>query len=304
MLVLINGLPYFGQRIAKELNEFDSDNRYVFLDTYYSNWDKLRFRFLLHSAGAVLSFNGVSDKSGSLDLVLKKKRKLLMQWHGTDVKIAVARFQAGSINMDYIRNARHLFSAPWFEEELGGIVPQGIYAPFSYIDTYGNEETYEHIRVLSYLAKGKEAYYGWEVIKEAAQQLSDFEFTIVGSDGNGLDVPSNVNFLGWVSDDEMTKLYRENPIFVRLCEHDGKAFSVSQALAFGAEVIWNYPLEHVRVIGRKSNELIDEIGKAAQAVRERNMRPNADAINFARTKLERKIVLEQYAKLIQLELKK
>ncbi len=302
MRVLINGLPYFGKRIAKELNEFDSENRYIFLDTYYSSWDKIRFRLLLPFCSAVFSFNGVSDRSGSLELAHKKGKKLLMQWHGTDVSLAIERYKNGTIYQKYIDNASHLFSAPWFQEELKEIVPNGIYAPFSYVNIVGNQGQYESISVLSYLANGRESYYGWNELRNVAIKYPEISFTIVGTDGEGLSAPENVKFLGWVSDDEMTKLYCEHPIFVRLCEHDGKAFSVSRALAAGAEVIWNYKLDNVRTIDRNENELANAILNAAQSVKSRGMQPNLDAIQYAMENLTKETVMREYAKLIQSEL--
>lgn len=304
MRVLINGLPYFGKRIAKELNEFDSENQYIFLDTYYSSWDKIRFRLLLPFSGAVFSFNGVSDRSGSLELALNKGKKLLMQWHGTDVSLALERYTDGSIYKKYIDNASHLFSAPWFQEELKEIVPKGVYAPFSYVNAVGNEGQYESISVLSYLAKGRESYYGWNELCAVAHKNPNISFNIVGTDGMGLSAPENIKFLGWISDDEMVKLYRIHPIFVRLCEHDGKAFSVSQAMAAGAEVIWNYKLDNVRTITRNEIELADAILNAAESVKTRGMKPNVQAIQYALENLTEEIVMKEYAKIIQSELVK
>lgn len=300
MRVLINGLPYFGKKIANELNEFDSDNSYVFLDTYYSKWDKIRFRLLLPFCGAVISFNGVSDRSGSLDLVLKKKKKLLMQWHGTDVQLAVERFQKGELYADYIRYAKHFFSAPWFGRELKGIVDKGIYAPFSYVDQIGNDTRYDELSVLSYVAKGRESYYGWEEIKKAAVAYPEVVFMIVGSDGEGLSYPENVRFEGWVSEDRMFYLYRHSPVFIRLCEHDGKAFSVSQAIAAGAEVIWNYPVTEEEGLTTVFNgDIIATLGELFTSIRERGMNPNSKNIKFAKDHLARAIVLNSYTALIK-----
>ena len=75
MLVLVNGLPLFSKRLVKDLNSLDKNNTYVFADTYYSLWDKIKFFTLLPFSKIVISFNGVSDNSGSLNWVLKFKKK-------------------------------------------------------------------------------------------------------------------------------------------------------------------------------------------------------------------------------------
>ena len=47
MYVLVNGLPYFGKILVNDLNEFGSKRKCIFLNTYYSRWDKLLFFLLL-----------------------------------------------------------------------------------------------------------------------------------------------------------------------------------------------------------------------------------------------------------------
>jgi hypothetical protein len=294
MLVLINGLPYFGKMIAKELNERDSSNTYVFLDTYYSKWDKIRFRFLLPRSKAFISVNGVSDQSGSLDLVLKRKMKLIMQWHGSDVKIAVDRFKEGNLFFNYIDYASHLFSAPWFEKELAGIVKNGVYAPFSFTERFGRGKSYSRIQVLSYLAEGKEEYYGWNLLKELAEKHPSVSFTIVGSKGIGIQSPSNVSFKGWVSEEEMSEFYESHGIFIRLCEHDGKSFAVSQALAMGCEVLWNYPVIGGHLVERNPCSLNTRFEECVSIIQNRNLIPNIENIRIAQEELSKEKVLSRF----------
>ena len=108
MLVLVNGLPYFGRILVRDLNEFDSKNKYIFLDTYYSKLDKLLFFFLVPFSKLIISFNGVSDNSGALNWVLKWKKKILMQWQGSDVMLAKQRSKENKIDLRYINKAIHL----------------------------------------------------------------------------------------------------------------------------------------------------------------------------------------------------
>lgn len=303
MLVLINGLPYFGKIIAKELSARDSSNKYIFLDTYYSKWDKIRLRFLLPFSKTFISFNGVSDQSGSLDLVLRQKKKLLMQWHGSDVKFALERFHRNEFYSKYIDNAIHIFSAPWFEEELKPIVKNGIYAPFSFVENFGKPGSYNKIKVLSYLAAGKEEYYGWAFIASLAEKNPEIEFTIVGTNGEGLPKIKNVYFKGWVSSDDMTTLYESHPIFIRLCEHDGKSFAVSQALAMGCEVLWNYPQKGVHQVQRTQNSIEHSFEAVLQVLMNRNLANNPENIRIAKEELSKEFVLERFVEQIKLLLK-
>ena len=43
MRVLINGLPFFGRKLANELQKYDTHSSYIFLDTYNSKWAQLLF---------------------------------------------------------------------------------------------------------------------------------------------------------------------------------------------------------------------------------------------------------------------
>jgi monofunctional biosynthetic peptidoglycan transglycosylase len=102
MLVLINGLPLFSKQLAENLGHFDSNSNYVFCDTYNSKLHQLKFLALLPFADVVISMNGVTDNSGSLNAVLKLKKPLIMQWQGTDSLLAVERNKSGAIKRDYI----------------------------------------------------------------------------------------------------------------------------------------------------------------------------------------------------------
>lgn len=295
MLILVNGLSYFGKRLVDDLNEFDKDNHYLFLNTYTSKWHKFLFIFYLPFCGAVVSVNGVSDKSGSLDKVLRTKKKLVMQWHGTDVLLAKKRSEEGTIHRDYIDNAQHIFSAPWFAQELENIVEHGEYLPISYINDIGNKKKYENISVLTYLPQGKEQFYGWDMIRELALAKPDLLITVMGSTGDGLGAYKNVNFIGWVNSEQVSELMTSHSIFTRLTEHDGKSVSVSEALGKGAEVIWNYPLPCCHCIELNAVELIQKVTLISNQIEKRGMTPNAENINYAKEHLSRTKVMSHFA---------
>ena len=82
MRVLINGLPLFAERLARQLKKYDSNSSFIFLDTYNSKWAQLKFFLLVPFSDCVISMNGVSDNSGSLNLVLKWKKKACTSMDG------------------------------------------------------------------------------------------------------------------------------------------------------------------------------------------------------------------------------
>lgn len=299
MLVLVNGIPYFAERMSDDFNEFDKGNRYVYCNTYYSRWAQLKYLFLLPFAGAVISVNGVAERSKSLDWALKLKKKLLLYWQGTDVQTAVNLTRSGKIYRAYIDYAAHLGVAPWFVDELGSIGVKVTYAPYAHVEVIGNDKVYSDVRILSYLAKNAEKFYGWEYIRAIALKRPDIGITIVGSQGEGLDAPENVTFKGWVSAEEMNELFRSHAIFARMTEHDGKALTVAQALSAGSEVIWTYPFEHCYHVNHDVDQFIETIESLDRKIRERGLRPNQENLAFARGAFERNAVLSSLVKEIK-----
>ena len=295
MLVLVNGLPLFSKRLVKDLNSLDKKNTYVFADTYYSSWQKIRFLFLLPFCRVVISFNGVSDNSGSLNWVLRLKKKMIMQWQGTDVLLAVERFENGTIQKKYIENCTHFTDAPWLKDELKDIVSSVRILNFKHLEFQQNSQPYKEISVLSYMGQGRENFYGFQQFKSAAEKFPTIRFHIIGSNGKGLESLPNITFHGWVSEVEVKKRMIETPIFVRLVDHDGNSISVIEALGNGCEVIWSYPNEKC-FLAKTGDELAQSISEISELINSRNNIPNEGNFLFVKEKYRKDIVIGNYIK--------
>ncbi len=295
MLVLVNGLPLFSKRLVKDLNSLDKKNTYVFADTYYSSWQKIRFLFLLPFCRVVISFNGVSDNSGSLNWVLRLKKKMIMQWQGTDVLLAVERFENGTIQKKYIENSTHFTDAPWLKDELKDIVSSVRILNFKHLEFQQNSQPYKEISVLSYMGQGSENFYGFQQFKSAAEKFPTIHFHIIGSNGKGLESLPNITFHGWVSEVEVKKRMIETPIFVRLVDHDGNSISVIEALGNGCEVIWSYPNEKC-FLAKTGAELAQSISEISELITSRNNIPNEANYLFVKEKYRKDIVIGNYIK--------
>lgn len=291
MRILVNGLPYFSKRLVDDLNDYDPKNRYVFLNTYESFWDKLKFLFYLPFFDKVISMNGVSDESGSMNWALKWKKPLIMIWQGTDVVLAMDRVKDKTIYSQYINHARHYAVAPWLVDELATINIQAEILSFIWLEPKENDlRVAESFSVLTYLAKGREDFYGWNYIREASRSLADIEFYVIGSDGDGLGDFPNIHFCGWVGKEEMDELKEKSSVLVRMTEHDGYSHMVSEALASGLEVIWNYP----HPITRMANDgisLISELKKLKAKFVETGGKKNRENMEWIKTNQNREVVL-------------
>lgn len=295
MKILINGLPYFSERLAKDLNGLKSGHSFRFIDTYNSRIAKLKFALQIPYSDGMISMNGVTDQSGSLDLAIRNRKKIWMQWQGTDVLLALKRAKEGTINRKYIEHSNHFTDAPWLAEELKSIGIDAEIIQYKWLPQIEATSKFQQLAAFSYLAQNREEFYGWESIKNLAIKLPDVPFYIVGSNGNNLiDIPKNVIFKGWVDHQEMKKYQREIPIFIRLTEHDGFSLSVLEAFAFGAEVIWTQPHELVHHISSNLFEVAFE--NAHQKILENEFKPNLNNINYIKDNFQKLDVLNKLIK--------
>lgn len=298
MLVLVNGLPYFGKQLVKDLNEFDSKRTYIFLDTYYSKIAQIIFFILVPFSKLVISFNGVSDNSGSLNWVLRWKKKMIMQWQGSDVMLAKERFYNGTILMDYINYSTHVTDFDYLKKELEEIGIKSKILSFKHLTTNKLNINYDKISILSYVGKNNEGLYGIDFIIEAAKVLVDIEFNIIGTNAINYDnLPENLFVHGWKVQSEVIDLMKINPIFLRMTKHDGNALSVYEALSLGCEVIWTYPSEFTNR-ANNSSELIYQILELKNKIEERKMAPNFQKSALVLKSFDKKVVISNYVKFI------
>lgn len=294
MHLLINGLPYFSSRLAQDLQQAAPEHRFRFYDTYNSRVQQVRFALALRRASGMVSMNGVSDRSGSLDLALKQGKKLWMQWQGTDVLLALERYRNGTLYRGYIDAAVHATDAPWLQDELASIGIDARIAHYKWLDLKPDSRPFEHLQVYSYIAEGKEAFYGWPAFSAMARAFPDLAFVVAGSSGKNLnDIPSNVQFRGWIDKAAMQMLQHESAIFVRLTAHDGFSLSVLEALAHGSEVIWNqaFPLAH-RVGPNDKPEMV--LGRAVELLERRVLARNAAHMNYIGDQFNRDAVMRHF----------
>lgn len=296
MLVLINGLSHFGSKLTEDLREADSSRKYIFLKTYDSKWAQILFLLLLPFARVVISFNGVSTRSGSLTKVLNRKKKLVMFWHGTDALLAKERYINKTIYRDYIDHAIHFSDAPWLLEELGEVLPNSEVLDFKTIEIDPIAKDFDSIEVLTYVPDNKEGFYGLGWVLEAAKNHPDVTFNVMGKSVEDRTLIKNVNYLGWIDYQSSIEYYKNSPIFLRLTKHDGNALSVAQALSYGAEVIWTYPhpncylVENKEQFNLKIKELIEK--------KKMDLKRNQSNIDFVSTHFNKKNVMANFIKKI------
>ncbi len=291
MYILFNGLPYFGNKIANDLRQSDSGHRFRYFNTYYSFLDKIAFLLHLPFADLVVSMNGVSDPSAALDKVLFFKKKLVLFWQGTDVMLAMERFQHKTINRKYIDYSYNICDTDWLIQELKSCEITCEKVDYKWLTIHSANRKFEQLSVFSYLPTDKEVFYGWEIIQKLAKEFPSIPFYVAGSKGAGLEIPSNVNFLGWINSTQMQEQYQQHPIFIRLTAHDGYSLAVMEALAHGAEVLWSMPHQQCFQVN-SIEQARSAMEKAVAAIQSRTYKPNKENMEFIRLTMNREIVLK------------
>jgi len=294
MRVLINGLPLFAKRMADELQKYDPASSYHFFDTYNSKWAQLLFYLYLPFSEVVISMNGVSDNSGSLNLVLKRRKKLILQWQGTDVLLALERSKNGTIDRKYIEYAVNFTDSKLLQEELRSINVPVELLNFKSIKTQTSTQPFSKISIISYVPEARQTFYGMKKIIAVALQFPSIEFHLYGLSKSEFSIPANVKLFGWVEAEEFSEQLKITPIFLRLTEHDGFSVSVIEALAYGCEVISTIPFELCH-FAKNEAEIIEQTTLVINKIEQRNLERNKDSIEEITNKFNPAVIFPNYS---------
>jgi hypothetical protein len=239
--IAVGGLPFFGRRLAALLDGPGWQARY--LET--RGWQpRAAVRALRLAAGADLIYlvGGQIDRlSRPHVLALALRRPVVMHWAGSDVLYA-RRVHAGRRgSRRLISGITHWAGAPWLVEELRPLGVHARWLPHSWVEPPPTPPLLPDgpLTVLTYLPDGRAGFYGREVVLRVAAALPDACVLVAGARSVPESTPANVCPLGWVED--MGGVYARSHVLLRMPRHDGLAFMVQEALAYGRHAVWNYP---------------------------------------------------------------
>lgn len=257
-VVIITGLPFFGGKICQELQKFDKDSNYIFLNTYYKRADQLKYLCYIGFCRTVYSINGAIGGSFVLWLAVMLRKKIVMHWVGSDLIEARQRISQQTAKKELIHRPIHLTDTPWYVEPLREL---GIKAQYSPLISLGNERKLlpfpDHFAVLAYIPESNPDFYGLNTITEAAVAMPDTDFFIAGLN-HSESLPSNIKALGWV--DNMETVFAKTVVAIRMPLHDGLSVFILEALAYGRYVLYNQPFP-LAIQASDSHELINGLNK-------------------------------------------
>ncbi len=290
-MILINGLPHFGRKLAQDLNDLKGKHRFIFLNTYYSKKDKLKYFLLLPFSKMLISFNGVTDNSNALNWAMFWKKKIIMQWHGSDVLLAIERLKDETIKNRYLKKSTHFSDSDELLKELKPIIPQAKLVHFKYVSKKAVNYSYSKIEALTYIGQDNEKFYGWSKIKKLAVDNPQIVFNVVGSNSIDDHKFDNIKSYGWISKKELNKLYKKCAIFIRLTDHDGFALTVLEAKSYGCEVIWSQDdhFDH-----HDYDDLRAQFSQSIDKIKERGMKPNQEYLKELKLHFSKEHIIGNY----------
>ena len=162
-----------------------------------------------------------------------------------------------------IESAVHFAGAPWLAEEIRALGLSAKFVPVpALLPAWNPPSLPKRPAFVTYIPEGREEFYGWPFVLQAAICLSHVRFLVL-KHGPIPNAPANVEFLGDLDFATMPSVYAQATGLIRLPEHDGMSLMVLEALSYGRQVIWNYPFEGCHPCRRDSASLIRSIEECA-----------------------------------------
>ena len=96
--------------------------------------------------------------------------------------------------------------------------------------------------VLSYWTDKRANFFNASIVLDLAKCFPNIPFRVVGATGKGLNKPSNVRFLGHLKN--MSEVFRQTTVYIRLVPHDGSSMMVAESLARGRYVLYSLPFSY------------------------------------------------------------
>jgi hypothetical protein len=299
--VLILGLPYFGELLAKALATRGWRAQYLpHPGRSPRGWAQV-VRALVRADILYLVSARAEVGSPLARLLAVRTRPTVVHWVGTDVLIAAEEYAKGRLSPRAVRRPVHWCDAPWLAEELAeiGIAAELVHLPIPDLP-HEAPPLPERFRVLLYLpvdAFDREVF-DMETLLRLPKALPEVEFVLIPSPAESLPapLPSNLKTPGWVTN--MDALYREVTAVARLVSHDGLPFTALEAMSRGRYVVYPYELPGVTVASG-FEPVRDAIAGLHAAHREGRLRPNEEGMAWVRENFDYDAVLDDLSRRLQ-----
>ncbi len=223
------------------------------------------------------TFCGLYSKINFVIFFLSKiQRKVsINHWIGTDVLFAQKDVKKTNKMQKYIKY--NFAGSQLLQGELKeiGIKSEVVPIVLSDISTNISKMPNDHA-VLVYLPKGREEFYGYDIVNKLTNDYPDILFYIVANDRASLFNSSNVRMLGNVPIEKMEDVYDNISILLRIPAHDGLSMMVLEALAKGKNIIYKYDFPYTH----KANNYIEAKEVLKKIISKGPPKPNFEASKY------------------------
>lgn len=285
---LVLGYDYHARSLASLINEH---GRAWTLEAFPSTLLGNACAFArLASADALIAFGGPAPPPVLAIAAKRLGLSVIVQWAGSDVSEVLRSPLRGGLAAR--AGYDHLAVAPWLVDELRGVgicaelqsvagtaIPHAL-APFP-----------ERFAVMTYLPHPRQAFYGRDLVYEAARRMPHVPFIVVGEGARDLQAPANLEFHGYVGD--VTALLDRSTLLLRVPEHDGMSRMVLEALARGRYVAWINDLPAVQRV-TSADEVLAYMHELKARHSAHQLALNLAGRDYARTQFDVAEVAEAY----------
>ena len=225
-------LPNLDIKIIPRGNYISNIFKYLYYRALNESFDIIHIIYPAHRIAVKMLQHAVKNKN----------KKIILHWVGTDILLAKQRKELQFLS-SLGEKIINLVVAPWLKSELeDGGVPVEDVVPIvpPEIDENKPLPYPKEPAILYYLPKGREQFYGFDILKLIATSFPDVKILVVG----GGKTPSNPNIvnLGKIPRSSMRKVYEETTVLARYTKHDGLPLMALEALSFGRRVVFNKPM--------------------------------------------------------------
>ena len=196
------------------------------------------------------------------------KKKIIVHFVGSDILRLKKVNYFDRLNWILaLKSANRIFvGAPWHVDELNKYLKtESLILFFNHYEIERRSIPFpDQFTVLSYLPSGKPDFYGEKLIKVLIEKYPEIKFIILGI--NKFSHYPNVETIQIDYDLDMTEIYKQTSLLIRLTKHDGFSSMVLEALSLGRNVIWTYKIPHCFQTVAERDNLLNQFDRAREEI--------------------------------------
>ena len=268
--VAISGLGLFSAEVAKQLERLRGDWKARVLSTN-SRLEVLASLFTLLRSNVWYSIGSpITDRWIYLFARLIRKPRVI-HWVGSDIEY----FRNTKPLHKQMRNSaiKHLTEVEWTADELAALGVRSDIVPLPLRHYSASVKPLpDRFTILLYLPKSRPEFYGRREYELLLARFADEELRVFVVGGGTLDVPSSIEVvnLGWR--DDLSEIFEQVTVLIRLTPRDGLSLMVLEALSFGRYVMWSKPFPYA-VHVRSRTDLVAGLRALLERHRRGELRP-------------------------------